>query len=377
MRYLARVAGFLAAVAAWPGAVWAAPVEPLSLASGPSPFIGCTADGPYSPTSVNYPNTEVEPWVAVVNPRNPDNLVGGWQQDRWNDGGAKSNLAGVSFDGGRTWRQVVIPKITVCSGGTAETRTDFQRASDPWVTFSPDGTAYFMSLVTDVTNPPNRPGGLGRKSGMVVNVSEDGGQTWSDPIILVREDNPRVLHDKNTITADPNDPNYVYAVWDRLQVPTGAIINPENVVGLGFKGPAVLSRTTDGGLTWTAPVQVNLTPNRPGHYGAAFTPAIRVADDGTIGILYYDFRNHVPGNLAQLSTDAWLVRYRVSGGALMLVDDTRVTPVSFDMRQAPVARGFFVGDYIGLGVVGSRFKPFFTISTAADKADVVATTVGP
>jgi hypothetical protein len=111
---------------------------------------------------VNYPNTEVEPWVAV-NPKNPDNLVGGWQQDRWNDGGAKSNLAGVSFDGGRTWRQVVIPKITVCSGGTAETRTDFQRASDPWVTFSADGDTDAWLLT-----------------------SKDGGETWAEARVTPR-----------------------------------------------------------------------------------------------------------------------------------------------------------------------------------------------
>jgi hypothetical protein len=506
-------------------AVAATATPPVS-ASGVSPFLGCTADGPYLPGSVNYPNTEVEPWLEV-NPANRRNLIGGWQQDRWSDGGAKSNVAGVSFDGGATWRQVVIPKITLCSGGTQATRTDFQRASDPWVTISPNGDAYFMSLVTDVINPPNRPGGQGRKSGMVVNKSEDGGMTWSDPVILVREDNPRVLHDKNTITADPNDSDYVYAVWDRLIVPTGATINPENVFGLGYRGPALLARTTnagrtwegpkviyepgannqtignqivvlpasrggvlvdvfneilnfknndrdaqfdmnvtvllstnkgaswtrpirvedllsraatvdtvgvrdpdtgfpvrtgdiipepavdhrdgtvyivwqdarfsgfqhddvalslstDGGRTWTRAVQVNRTPERPGLYGAAFTPAIRVMDDGTVGILYYDFRNHLaPG--PQLETDAWLVRYRRSGQSLVFVDETRVTPVSFDMRQAPVARGFFVGDYIGLGVgdierpegIRRVFKPFFTISTAADKAQVVSNSVIP
>ena len=50
--------------------------------------------------------------------------------------------------------------------------------------------------------------------------------------------------------ADPGDARFVYAVWDRLQSPMGAVINPELVFGLGFKGPAMLARTTDGGQTW-------------------------------------------------------------------------------------------------------------------------------
>ena len=52
------------------------------------------------------------------------------------------------------------------------------------------------------------------------------------------------------MTADPNDPDFVYAVWDRLQVSQGSVINPENVVGLGFKGPIYFTRTTNGGDSW-------------------------------------------------------------------------------------------------------------------------------
>lgn len=47
------------------------------------------------------------------------------------------------------------------------------------------------------------------------------------------------------------------------------------------------------------------------------------------------------------------------------------------MRRAPIARGFFVGDYIGLGVAGNTFMPFFTVTTPGDPADVVVTSVGP
>ena len=71
------------------------------------------------------------------------NLLVGVQQDRWSNGGARGTVAVVSKDGGRTWRTVVPPGVSLCAGGR------YQRASDPWVDFSPNGVAYFMSLVTE------------------------------------------------------------------------------------------------------------------------------------------------------------------------------------------------------------------------------------
>jgi len=57
--------------------------------------VGVGADG----TGLNYPNTEPEPWVAH-NPANPDNYVGGFQQDRWNDGAPRGwSQAGPSMTG--------------------------------------------------------------------------------------------------------------------------------------------------------------------------------------------------------------------------------------------------------------------------------------
>jgi hypothetical protein len=45
---------------------------PLIVASGSSPFAGCTVGG--APGSVLYPNAEEEPWLDV-NPTNPQNLI--------------------------------------------------------------------------------------------------------------------------------------------------------------------------------------------------------------------------------------------------------------------------------------------------------------
>jgi hypothetical protein len=50
--------------------------------------------------------------------------------------------------------------------------------------------------------------------------------------------------------------------------------------------------------------------------------------------------------------------------------EIRSSDPSFDSRQAPVARGFFLGDYEGLGTDGTSFFPFFEISSAADHASI-------
>ena len=69
---------------------------------------------------------------------------------------------------------------------------------------------------------------------------------------LIEDTDPRFLNDKNSMTADPNDANYVYAVWDRLQnANADTKLGPaENRVGLGFKGPIYFTRTTNGGDSW-------------------------------------------------------------------------------------------------------------------------------
>ena len=46
---------------------------------------------------------------------------------------------------------------------------------------------------------------------------------------------------------------------------------------------------------------------------------------------------------------------------------------SFDMENAPVARGYFLGDYQGLTAIGRDFLAFYSRTTAApDSADIAA-----
>ena len=96
--------------------------------------------------------------------------------------------------------------VTKCEGGP------FTRASDPWVDFSPNGTAYFMHLAFE----PDQPNGGFGDNAMLVTRSTDGGLSWGGPITLRSDTNPQVLNDKNSLRADPTNANFAYAVWDRL-----------------------------------------------------------------------------------------------------------------------------------------------------------------
>src|SRR6266540_6613934 len=61
----------------------------LTATSGLSPFAGCTADDVAGQEAAfgdrNFLHAEVEPWIDV-NPTDPLNFVGGYQQDRWEFG---------------------------------------------------------------------------------------------------------------------------------------------------------------------------------------------------------------------------------------------------------------------------------------------------
>ncbi|MDJ0951173.1 MAG: sialidase family protein [Alphaproteobacteria bacterium] len=243
-------------------------VGPLVQATGLSPFgpLANCGDDPGFPAGTNFTNIEVEPWI-VANPRNRKNLVAYWQQDRWSNGGARSNVAGVSFDRGETWEIVVVPDITECAGG------DFDRASDPWLDFSPDGTLHQMSLVFDNATGPS-PFGT-QRNGMATSKSTDGGLTWSPLILLIDENDATALNDKNTMTADPQDSNLVYAVWDRLDVtpqePLCATLG-------GFEGRTLLARTTNGGDSYLPATEIF----DPGCVNQTIGNQIVVLPDGTL-----------------------------------------------------------------------------------------------
>jgi len=175
--------------------------------------------------------------------------------------------------------------------------------------------------------------------------SSDHGQTWSKAVVVSK------LVDRTVTTPGDNQPlrtgdiapdvaidktGAIYVVWQDGSSGTVAIME---------------SKSTDGGQTWSPAQKVNDSPAGV----AAFTPSVDVNASGDVAVTFYDFRNDTPTTDTAL-TDYWI---RTSGNGGSTWTTQQVTPTSFDMKKAPIARGYFVGDYEGLDHSANDFKVFF------------------
>ena len=211
----------------------AAAATPRVLATTTNPYADCTIGaGPPEWGTVNYLNAEVEPMVAV-NPHNHRNIIGVVQQDRWNDGGAHGDVAMWSKDGGSSFHVVPLPFSECAPGGLS-----YERASDPWVSIGPDGTAYAVGLSFDENSSRGAIGAV---------TSTDGGKTWANLAELVTPGG--YFDDKESVTADPTTPGTAYIVWDR------------GSLSADWPVPSFISKTTDFGVSWSTPA--HMAPSDP------------------------------------------------------------------------------------------------------------------
>ncbi|HEY7814684.1 MAG TPA: hypothetical protein VIC62_15675, partial [Nakamurella sp.] len=225
------------------GAVVRVPDNPL----GASPTCAALVAKHTALGSTNYPDAEVEPYIAV-NPANPQHLIGSVQQDRWNDGGANGLTNVVSTDGGASWSLAAgQPQFTICAGAASGSPGFFDRATDPWVSFSADGAvAYSISDSFNANGPA-----FGGASSIIISRSTDGGNHWQTPVTARLDTSTTVLNDKESVTGDPLVANNAYAVWDQLVSPNSNANPSAFVHSIAFRGPTLFSRTRDKGVTWS------------------------------------------------------------------------------------------------------------------------------
>ena len=164
---------------------------------------------------------------------------------------------------------------------------------------------------------------------------------------------------------DPNN-GQLYTVWQDGRA------NPDVTAQNDM---LFVSTSTAGGLpgTWSAPKRVN-----PPDVKAAFTAAINVNSSGQVAITYYDFTPKSPTHSDVLPTDVWFVQ---TDGPGLDFGERQLIGGPFNMEAAPIARGFFVGDYSGLATStgaqqtsngnggadeASAFFPLFVMSNCRD-----------
>lgn len=194
--------------------------------------------------------------------------------------------------------------------------------------------------------------------------SEDAGVEWTGVPVVVAALQP-------VGTSVPGSTDRVRA---------GEIVPSSAVDGMGrlwvawqdgrFSGFArdgiALARSDDGGLTFSAPVQVNGDASVQ-----AFRPAVAGGPAGEVAVTYYDFRPWDPSVPGRAWTSFWLAT-SADGGATW-TEEPLGGP--FDLRSAPVAGGLFLGDYTGLVARRGGFHALFSMGSSAlggDAADAWA-----
>ncbi len=258
-------------------------------------------------------------------------------------------------DGGVTWSQA---KVII------DTKQRQQTIGNIIVVDPLNGDLYNF---TDLIVSPNTPFRGTRSNELLAFVkSTDGGDTWTTPKVISPLNQLGVI-DPNTgerlrtgdvlFSVAVGTDGKLYVVWQsstryqkQLKQSSGA-----------WDDEILITTSVNGGATWTAPAVVHrLASGLP-----TFTPTVAV-NGGTVAVTYYDTRNLTPGQVANLPTDYW-VMYSTDGGATF-GNEQRITTTPFDSRTAPVARGFFLGDYEGLAPSGSGFGAMF-VKTNCDATD--------
>jgi hypothetical protein len=234
------------------------PITPPFVQS--SPLDGNTVQPPDVTVNQDTAAAPQNETAIAVDPTNPNRLVAGandYVSRTWSctvDGTPCSALgdgySGTYFssDGGRTWcctatdpdhLGTLIPGVEHLTGGP------YDAGGDPAVAFDSHGTPYYAGLGFNRTSAPN-----------TVTVSRGtfsgGGLNWSAPTFINATTSPSVLNDKEWIAVDANPASpfrdRVYVTWTRF------LFNPDN--GRYVQSPIFFASSSNGGRTFTAPKSI-------------------------------------------------------------------------------------------------------------------------
>jgi len=211
---------------------------------------------------------------GVVDPHNPNHLVISWmQRARF---GVTVLRSAASFDGGDSWPYLTTLPLTSCA---TRAPFSFHTAGDPWLAWGENGPIYASGLSFTEDSA----------SGIAVTTSGDGGRSWHAPIIAMVVPAKQGQYDNSSLAVDPRNAAVAFVLSTRTES-----LPDSTQVGL-----AVLSKTTDGGRTWSTPRAIS--PK----YAGASADLPQMASDPVSGHLFVVYTSGAHGAIWLLvSTDA-------------------------------------------------------------------------
>ncbi|HVT40791.1 MAG TPA: sialidase family protein [Gemmatimonadaceae bacterium] len=169
---------------------------------------------------------------AAVDPADSSHLVAAWIT-RMGVGRAAIRTAS-SFDAGMTWSPSATLPTTSCAGLPI---ADVSIATDPSVAVGADGVIYVSALAHLAGDTA---------TAIVVAASRDRGRIWTSSVAALARRADGRFFDNTSIAADPALSGRAYVVSTRYE-PRGRG---------GVRGAAVVSRSLDGGRTWSPALAV-------------------------------------------------------------------------------------------------------------------------
>jgi hypothetical protein len=197
--------------------------------------------------------------------------------------------------------------------------------------------------------------------------STDGGDSYSAPVTVKninRVDgfpNSAFRNDSlPTAGVDPAD-GTLYVAWDDLHKKDPAGTCPPDSAapaGQACDSDILLTKSSDGGATWSDPVKVN--QDTIGNGKDQFQPQLAVTPGGQLDMMYFDRRN----DPQDFYVDTYVGRSNDKGATWK---DTRVTKNMWDPSINPPisASGQFIGDYQGMAASDCAAVPFWNDTSAA------------